>query len=94
MIYISYPLFLTQAIVDKIWLKHHVAAEEVEEAIYDDEPACIKGVSDSYLVFGRTLSGRYLFVVLRRKGKRAHYKIITAREMHEKERRFYDKCQK
>ena len=94
MIFITYPLTLTQEVIDKIWQKHHVAAEEVEEAVYDDKPACIKGVSGSYWVYGQTLAGRYLFIVLRRKGTGSKYKVITAREMQDKEKKYYEKSQK
>ena len=89
MISINYPLIWTQAVVDKIWQKHHVGADEVEEAIFDDDPACIKGASGSYWVYGQTLQGRYLFIVLRRKGVGSQYKVITAREMQDKEKKHY-----
>lgn len=91
MIFIIYPLIWTQVIVYKIWQKHHVIPEEVEEAIFDNNPICLKGTTNSYWVYGRAVSGRYLFVVLRTKGKRARYTVITAREMQNKEKRYYEK---
>lgn len=45
MIFITYPLVWSQTVVDKIWQKHNMTAEEIEESIYDDNPACIKGLS-------------------------------------------------
>lgn len=91
MILITYPLIWNQAVVDKIWRKHHVTPEEVEEAVFDDKPICHKGTSNSYCVYGQAMSGRHLFIVLAGKGKRAQYKVITARGMQDKEKRYYRK---
>ncbi len=91
MILVAYPLIWTQRVVDKIWRKHHVTPEEVEEAVFDDEPICHAGTSNSWCVYGRTVSGRYLFVVLGHKGRRTRYRVVTAREMQAKERRYYEK---
>ena len=91
MISITYPLIWTQAVVDKIWHKHRVTPEEVEEAICDDEPICHKGTSNSYCVYGQAVSGRYLFIILKRIGKGARYKVLTARDMQDKEKRYYEK---
>jgi len=93
LIFITYPLIWTQAVVDKIWQKHRVTPEEVEEAIYDDKPICHKGASNSYCVYGQAVSGRYLFIVLIKKGRGARYKVITARDMQDKEKRYYEKRQ-
>ena len=91
MIFITYPLIWTQSVVDKIRSKHRVTPEEVEEAICDDEPICHKGSSNSYCVYGQAVSGRYLLIVLRKIGRRARYKVITARDMQDKEKRYYEK---
>ena len=91
MIVITYPLIWTQSVVDKIWSKHRVTPEEVEEAICDDKPICHKVTSNSYCVYGQAVSGRYLFIVLKKIGKGARYKVITAREMPDKEKRYYEK---
>jgi uncharacterized DUF497 family protein len=93
LIFITYPLIWSQAVVDKIWQKHRVTPEEVEEAICDDKPTCHKGTSNSYYVYGQSASGRYLFIVLIKKGGRARYKVITARDMQDKEKRYYGKHQ-
>ncbi len=93
MIFITYPLIWTQAVVDKIWQKHRVTPEEVEEAILDDKLICLKGASNSYCVYGQAVSGRYLFTVVRKKDKGARYKVITARDMQDKEKRYYKKHQ-
>ena len=91
MIVITYPLIWTQSVVDKIWHKHRVTPEEVEEAIYDDKPICHKGASNSYCIYGQAVSGRYFFIVLKRIGKGARYKVLTARDMQDKEKRYYEK---
>lgn len=91
MIVITYPLIWTQAVVDKIWHKHHVTPEEVEEALCDDKPICHKVTSSSYCVYGQAVSGRYLFIVLARKGRGSRYKVLTARDMQDKEKRYYEK---
>ena len=91
MILITYPLIWTQSVVDKIWSKHHVTPEEVEEAIYDDKPICHKGTSNSYCVYGQAVSGRYLFIVLAKKGEGSRYKVLTARDIQDKEKRYYEK---
>jgi uncharacterized DUF497 family protein len=85
LIFITYPLVWSQMVVDKIWQKHHVTPEEVEEANYDNKPVCHKGTSNSYRVYGQAISGRYLFIVLGRRRRRAQYKVITARDMQDRE---------
>ena len=89
MIFITYPLIWSQTVVDKICGKHRVSPEEVEEAIFDDKPNCHKGASNSYCVYGLAVSGRHLFIVLGKKGGGAQYKVITARDMQDKEKRYY-----
>lgn len=93
MIFITYPLIWSQTVVDKIWQKHHVTPEEVEEAICDNKPISHKGSSNSYCVYGQAVSGRYLFIVLRKKNRGAQYKVISARGMQDKEKRYYKKHQ-
>jgi len=93
LIFITYPLIWTQAVVDKIWQKHLVTSEETEEAIFDNKPICHKCASNSYCVYGKAMSGRYLFIVLRKKDRGARYKVITARDMQDKEKRYYEKHQ-
>jgi len=91
LIFITYPLIWTQSVVDKIWRKHNVTPEEVEEALCDDQPICHKVTSNSYCVYGQAVSGRYLLIVLRKLGRGARYKVITARDMRDKEKRYYEK---
>ena len=91
MSFITFPLIWTQVVVDKIWRKHGVTPEEVEEAIYDDRPIWHKGTLESYCLYGQAMSGRYLFIVLRRNDRRTLLKVITARDMEDKEKRYYRK---
>lgn len=84
-----------QSIVDKIFRKHGVTPEEVEEVIYEGKSlfkrgSGSKGNNRRYYVLGRTCAGRYLRVVLV-KIRGITYKVITARNMEDDERRLYKK---
>lgn len=91
MIWIECPLLWSQAVVDKIWVKHRVSPEEVDEAVSGDKLFCRRCRAGSYLLLGRAVNGRYLFIVLKKKGKGSRYKVITAREMESKEKKYYKK---
>ena len=75
-------------ILDKIERKHSVRFSEVEEACYSERPHVRRGREGLYQLFGRTAAGRYVFVVLAYKGNGV-WRIATAREMNERERRLY-----
>ena len=68
---------------------HLVSPEEVEELLFNgvDIPLMMRGREGRYLAYGKTQGGRLLFVVWASKYKKT--KIITARDMTEKEKRFY-----
>ena len=69
--------------------KHNVSEVEVEEVctgIFKQQPT----YNERYLIFGKTIKGRLLTIVLTRKKKGAYY-IITARDMSVKERRRFIK---
>lgn len=70
---------------------HQVTPEEVEEAIFEDKPISIRGRDARPLIYAQTLAGRYLFVVLSRISGAGRYKVLTAREMENKEVRYYRK---
>ena len=80
---------------EKIWRKHHVRTEEVEDVLYG-QPR-IRRVArgdvageDVYSAVGQTLGGRYLIVFFVLKtGARAL--VISARDIKPKERRQYVK---
>ena len=67
--------------------KHSVSPEEVEEVFFDDTPH-FQRHGKVFYAFGQTMSGRYLFVVFRFVTPNT-VRVITARDMTEKERRYY-----
>jgi len=95
MLYVKYPLVWSQERIDKVIAKHKITPEEVDEVIFDSNFICHsygKGEGKRECVYGQSLAGRYIFVVLARHGSRAgQYKVITAREMQDTERRYYKK---
>ncbi len=67
--------------------RHQVSPEEVEEALTGD-PLILRGPDGRSLAYGRTANGRQLFAVyVTRPG--GWIRILTAREMTEKEKRVY-----
>ena len=81
--------------VEKLWRKHHVRIDEVEEVLYGQpqvrrvKRGDVAG-EDVYSAMGQTRGGRYLiaFFVLKA-GRRAL--VISARDMKPKEHRQYVK---
>lgn len=79
---------------NKIWIKHKVSIEECEEAfaeeqifIQPDELHSAK--EDRNILIGRTKKSNFLFIVYTlRKNK---VRVISARNMHKKEKIFYEK---
>ena len=71
-----------------------VSPEEVEEVLFNDvdTPLMMPGKEDKYLAYGKTHGGRLLFIVWASKYKKT--KIITVRDMNEKEKRFYRRRKK
>lgn len=63
-------LHWTQRVIDKIYKKHSVTPEEVQEVIYEGKPFFRRGSGSGkyrrYYVLGRTQAGRYLLIVLKR----------------------------
>jgi uncharacterized DUF497 family protein len=72
--------------------RHGVHPKEVEEACFnEDNPPFIRsGRENLHYVFGKSYSGRFLFIVvsLMRHGET---KIITARDMNKWEKNYYKK---
>ncbi|MBI4577039.1 MAG: BrnT family toxin [Planctomycetes bacterium] len=67
--------------------RHGVIRDEVEE-VFRGRRFTQRSRRGSYATYGRSLAGRYLFVVWRmRKGGRI--RVITARDMRDSERRRY-----
>jgi uncharacterized protein len=77
-------------ILDKIESKHGVSLEEVEEACLSEKRHVRRSREGLYKLFGRTAAGRYVLVVLANL-ERGSWKIITARQMTDNERRLYNK---
>ena len=82
-----------QETVDHI-SNHLVSPEEVEEVLFNDvdTPLMMGGKEGKYLAYGKTHGGRLLFIVWALKYKKT--KIITARNMTEKEKRLYRRRKK
>lgn len=80
-------------IVEKLEVKHDVTVEEVEE-VFESAPAFRRGPKgnrpgeDVYRAYGRSESGRYLFVAFICKRDRKAL-ILSARDMTEAELRLY-----
>jgi uncharacterized protein len=75
-------------ILDKIESKHGVTFEEVEEACLAEERQVRRSREGLYKVFSQSVAGRYLLVVLVH-SESSRWKIVTAREMTDKERKLY-----
>jgi hypothetical protein len=78
-------------ILDKIESKHGITFEEVEEACLSEKRHIRRSKEGLYKLFGQTAAGRYILVVLVNLG-RGCWKIVTAREMTDRERRLYNKA--
>ena len=76
-------------VVEKISEKHAVEIEEVEEAFFNPPYKVRRVESDKYQLFGRSASGRRLFIVFTWEGRQV--KVITARDMTGAERRFFSR---
>lgn len=75
-------------ILEKIESKHNVSFTEVEEACLSDQRHIRRSREGLFKVFSQTAAGRYILVVLVNLGM-GNWKIVTAREMTESERRLY-----
>jgi hypothetical protein len=67
---------------------HGLQDYEVEEVILFGKPIYLKGRDNTYYAYGVTENGRYLFIVFKTKAS-ATIRVITARDMVHKERRYY-----
>lgn len=77
---------------DKNWLKHQVSAGECEEAFFNlplllnPDPAH-SAAEPRYYALGQTNAGRLLFIAFTVRNKRI--RVISARDMSQKERKIY-----
>ena len=80
---------------NNIWkneIKHGVTAEEIEQS-FNNPPLVIyphKKYTDRRVLLGRTIGGRYLFIVYQHKSKETA-RPIHARDMKKNERKIYEK---
>jgi hypothetical protein len=84
-------LEIDDQILDKIESKHGVSFEEVEEACLSEARHVRRGKECLYKLFSQTVAGRYILVVLVNLG-RGMWKVVTAREMTDSEKRLYTKA--
>jgi uncharacterized DUF497 family protein len=75
-------------ILDKIESKHCISFTEVEESCLSDRRHIRRDREGLYKVFSQTAAGRYILVVLVNMGG-ADWRVATAREMTDSERRLY-----
>jgi len=68
-------------------LLHDILPEEVEE-VFDRKPQIRKGRQKTYIAYGVTDFGRYLMVVFKYLSQE-RARVIIARDMTTKERRFF-----
>ncbi len=81
-------LEIDEHILEKIESKHRISFTEVEEACLSDRRHIRRGREGLYKVFSQSAAGRYILVVLVNLG-RGDWKVVTAREMTDNERRLY-----
>lgn len=74
-------------VIDKLDWKHGVDPQEVEESFFNPPYKVRRTADNKHLLYGRSESGRYLFVVFVWEGQLV--KVITARDMTPMEKRFY-----
>jgi len=67
---------------------HGVTPEEIEEVAFEGTPYIRKGKGGKRYLYGKTIGGRYLFVVYLPVG-RGKVRVITARDMETKEKKLY-----
>jgi uncharacterized protein len=84
--------------VQKIYQKHGITVEEVEDALLSNPlfrrvgRGHVKG-EDLHFSYGRTNAGRYIFIVFVWKHEDAVL-VISARDMTARERRYYNEHKK
>lgn len=68
--------------------RHGVRPEEAEAVCFEGDPLIRSGRDSLYYVLGQTPGGRYLFIVVREM-RRGEVRIVTGRDMDNKERTYY-----
>ena len=79
----------TEECIDHIAI-HSVTPQEVEEVCFNEEdlPLIRSGRDKLHYIFGKTVSGRFLFIVVRflRPGE---VRLVTARDMNAWEKKYF-----
>ncbi len=83
-------LQIADHILDKIETKHGVLFEEVWEICLSSMLSVRRGRDGRFVLFGQTEAGRYLMVVLVG-GDQNRWRVVTARDMTQSERREYNR---
>ncbi len=90
-----YDVIWKDQFVEKLEVKHGVTTDEVEQVLFSvphmrkAEKGRVKG-EDVYVAYGQTDAGRYLVVFFIRKNQTSALPI-SARDMTESERRYYER---
>lgn len=84
-------LEIDEHVLEKIESKHNISFTEVEEACLSEKRHVRRGREGLYKVFSQTDAGRYILAVLLNLGG-GDWKVVTARQMTDGERRLYIKA--
>jgi uncharacterized DUF497 family protein len=90
-----YEVIWKDEFVEKLAVKHGVTTDEVEQVLFSyphvrkAQKGRVKG-EDLYVAYGQTGAGRYLVVFFIRKNQTSALPI-SARDMTESERRYYER---
>ncbi len=77
---------------EHIWTKHAVTREDVDDICFSD-PLIRRGREGSYGIYGQTSGGRYLIAFIYPISQGV-FRLATARDMNEAERRRYQRYRK
>lgn len=68
--------------------QHNVEIDEVLE-VHESQHLRIRASRGRYKLYGQTMAGRYLFIVVKKKRGSDKDWLVTAREMNDKEKGMY-----
>ena len=91
-----YEIIWKEQFVEKLTIKHGVITDEVEQVLFSipfirkAKKGQVKG-EDVYAAYGQTDVGRYLIVFFIYKSQISAALPISARDMTESERRYYER---
>jgi uncharacterized DUF497 family protein len=96
----EWEITVSSGVKEKLLMKHNIEIWEIGEVIFDDPHAFSLAYQDCYFIYGQSFSGRYLLVIVRILSTEEAIalnfqpginviRIITARDMNQKQRRMY-----